>query len=542
MVRQRRRLLSYLVLVFCVLVIYTFLYDWGMSALEDRPRSLIRSLSVVVQTFTTTGYGEDAPWISPEMTMLMIGMQLTGVTLLFLALPLFVAPWVEERLDTTVPTSVTMEDHVVLFGFSSRGETLIEELEAWDRPYVIVESDRDRAVTLLKMDLEVVYGDLESLETMHAVDLESADVIVADATDRRNASIVLTASEVDADIRIIAIAEDAEMVEYLRYAGADEVYTPKQLLGERLADDATTSITTELGDTVEIGSDFELVELPIQAGSEFIGIPLAESGIRERTGANVVGIWDHGEFVPAPDTGHVLEENTILLVTGTASQLESLKQLTHSETRRRVHGTIVIAGFGEVGKTVSLEIGKTGLTGTVVDQEEQSGVDVVGDVTDQSTLQQAGLQDADSIVIALDDDTTTMLATLVVRELSTSIRIVARADEAESVGKLYRAGADYVLALSTVSGRIIASSVLEDEEIIAPDAHLEIIRTSAPELAGHSLDEIDVRSKTGCTVVAVERDGAVITDIGPEFVIDSEDIVIVAGTDEAVNKFTAIAR
>jgi K+/H+ antiporter YhaU regulatory subunit KhtT len=73
------------------------------------------------------------------------------------------------------------------------------------------------------------------------------------------------------------------------------------------------------------------------------------------------------------------------------------------------------------------------------------------------------------------------------------------------------------------------------------DKQVELVRTTAPNLAGRTLAEADVRSRTGCTVVAVERDGAVLTELGPEFRFERDDHVVVAGTDEDVNRFTTLA-
>ncbi|MDZ7702036.1 MAG: NAD(P)-binding protein [Halobacteriales archaeon] len=151
---------------------------------------------VVIETFTTTGYGEDAPWVSTQMQSLMVLMQLTGVFVIFLTLPLFVAPWVEGHLSTSLPTAADLEGHVVIGEFSTRGENLIEELETWDRAYVVVVSDRELAETLQERGLSIVYGDPESTETLAAAGVERADAVVADAGDDRNASIVLSAREV----------------------------------------------------------------------------------------------------------------------------------------------------------------------------------------------------------------------------------------------------------------------------------------------------------------------------------------------------------
>lgn len=542
MVDQRRRLVTYVGLVIVIVLGYTLLYDWGMATFENRPKGFVHSLGIVVQTFTTTGYGEDAPWLSTQMKLLMVTMQFTGVFMIFLALPLFVAPWVEERLQTTIPTTVSnLQNHVVLCELSSRGEALIDELDSWDREYVVVESDRGRVETLRERGLSVIHGDPESTETLRNASVPTADTLVADASDEVNASIVLAAREVSNDVRIVAFAENPEMGDYLTFAGADEVFTPHHLLGESLANRVRTAITTELGETVEIGTDFELVELAIQDGCPVDGTKLNESGIRERTGANVIGLWRDGDFESPPNPDADLDSDTIMLVAGSESQLESLKRLTVSEDRERERRSVVIAGYGEVGATVKEALANGLVDLTVIDIEDAPGVDVLGDASDADVLTEAGIGSAQTLILTLGEDNVTMLATLVARELNPDIEILARAEEAESIGKVYRAGADYVLALATVSGRMIASVVL-DEEVMSPDIQIQVVRTAAPSLVGKSLDGAAIRARTGCTVVAVERDGNVLTDIDPGFVLESDDTLVVAGTDESINRFNEIAQ
>ena len=46
-----------------------------------------------------------------------------------------------------------------------------------------------------------------------------------------------------------------------------------------------------------------------------------------------------------------------------------------------------------------------------------------------------------------------------------------------------------------------------------------------------------VRNQTGCTVVAVERDGSVVTNPGTSFVIERDDELVVAGIDESITRF-----
>ena len=266
---------------------------------------------------------------------------------------------------------------------------------------------------------------------------------------------------------------------------------------------------------------------------------IAESAITERIGANVVGAWLRGEFVSPPDPNDRIDEHSILLVAGQESQLEALKGLTLSDTRSRRRGRVVVVGFGEVGTTVYEAVSREGIETVVIDREERPAVDVVGDAMDEATLREAGLDGTNAVVLALPNDTLTVFATLVIRELAPDVEILARANEPGGIRKLYRAGADYVLALATVSGRMLASTILE-EEVMRFDKQIEVVRMQCPGLGGRTLREVDVRARTGCTVIAVERNGDVETQVGPEFELRDDDDLVLVGTDEDVNRFASL--
>jgi len=537
--KWQRRTVYYSLLLIGVMLTYAVLYHNGMRIYEGENLTFLHSLQVVVETFTTTGFGSDAPWDSPEMNALVIVMDLTGVVLIFMALPVLAFPLLEDILSTTVPKSVDngLDNHVVICSYTPRAEALIDELESWGVDYVIVEPDRDRATDLYEDDYRVIHGDPESVTGLEHAELTAARALVADVSDQVDASIVLTAQEVAEEVPIISVVEEPDRTAYHRLAGADEVLSPRPLLGESLASKVTTSVTADLGEAVEIGDDFEIAELPIHRGSRLVGTTLAESGIREQAGVNVIGAWFRGEFETPPSPDATLTNGTVLLVTGREDQLEQLKELTLSEVRRFDRGKTIVIGYGQVGRTITSALDDAELPYTVVDQTDMEGVDIVGDASEPETLQEAGIQEVRSVILALPDDTTTEFATLVIRDMSPQTEIIARVEEAESVQKMYRAGADYVLSLATVSGRMIASTILDDEDVLSLDQQVEVVRTTAPKLVGQTVGDALVRSKTGCTVVGAERDGTVITDVGPDLKIETGDELIIAGTDDGIRRF-----
>ncbi|MFT4890113.1 MAG: Trk K+ transport system NAD-binding subunit [Halobacteriales archaeon] len=542
MVSQQRRIGYYLGTLVAAFALYTVVYNVAMNALEGQPQSLFHSFRVVVTAFTTTGFGADAPnWTTWQVDLLVVAMQFSGLVLIFAALPLFVVPLFEEAFQSRPPRTVDedLADHVVICEHTAHGESLVEELDTREVDYVVIASDLEEATALQDAGVSVIHGEPETAETLDRANAGNSRAIVADASDERNASIVLAARETATEARIVSIVDDPANSQYHRYAGADQVISPEEALGEALATKVTTRVTAALGDAVEIGGDFEIAEMTVQPGSAVCYRRLADSRIRESTGANVIGVWDRGEFVPSPPPDLRLDERSVLLVAGTDEQLAKLQSLTRSEGRRHRHGPVLVVGHGSVGSRLTEVLAASDVQSTVIDQTDAPGVDVVGDAADEWALTEAGVESARTIVLALDNDVRSIFATLVVRELDPDVEIVARANDAGNLRKLYRAGADYVLALSHVSGRMLAASVL-DEDVITYGTQVEIVRTTGEPIAERSLSEVDLRSRTGCTVIAVERDGELITDIDGDFVVQSDDELVVAGPDAAVNELAGM--
>lgn len=536
--RRTRLIVYYIVVVVGVLSGFVLLYNYGMATWEGRPQPLYRSIEVVVQTVTTVGYGGDAPWSSPQMNYLVALMAISGLVLIFAALPVLVVPFFEDAFRSSAPSSVRgIDDHVVLCNYGPREEVLIDELTERGVGYVIIEDDREAANHLYTSGYTVMFGDPDSDEVLRRARLERANALIANVDDETNPSVLLSAREVDPDVLTVSLTEDPTTADYHRYAGADHVLSPKRILGEQLAGKALGTFDPEAIEAVEIDEDFDIAEFPLQSGSELIGTTIADSGVSERTGAAIIGVWVRGTFRSPPPPDARFDARSVLVATGREAELDRLKEMTLSEGRHR-RGDVVVAGMGVVGQAVTTALSSAGSECTSIDLVDRPTVDVVGDATERDVLTGAGIMDAGTVVLALADDTAAIYATFAIRELNPRIEIIARANEHENVSKLYRAGADYVLSLAAVSGRMLASIVL-DEEILSPGTQLKLVRTTVPGAVGESLADADIRQRTGCTVVAAERDGSVVTNPGASFVIQSGDELVVAGTDENISRFQA---
>lgn len=536
--KRRKRLVLYVGSYLAVVAVQTIVYAGGMAALEGDPRSLVDSLGIVVQSHTTTGYGQDAPWDSGLMTALAIVMQYTGVAYLFVAFPLFVVPWLENVIvEPTVPGTIDdVDDHVVICGYSSLCSTLVDDLEARDQPYVIVEADGERARDLYEADRTVVHGEMTDAETLRDIRLEDARAIVIDSRDIGAINAVLTVRKVDDDVPVLCLVDEPEDSQYLRYAGATTVISPKHRLGKSLADKAQ-SVGSDHLPVDEYDADVEIAEYPVTGDSPVNGKSLTQLEKIDETGANVLGAWIRGDFVSSFSEGDYLDENSVLVVAGTADQLERVGELTGSHGRYPRAGPVVIAGHGTTGMTAEGILKKAGQSTTVIDVEDGEGVDIVGDATQTATLDDAGVPDAATVILTLPEDDTAILATLVANGINPDAEIIVAASDVANTNKLYSAGADFVLALPKLAGRMASLELFEEEVMTLPEqAQLE--RVDGSEIDVELPENDQLRESTDAVVVGIRRDGETLTEFDDVEVHD-DDTVIVGGTDDGIDEFAA---
>jgi hypothetical protein len=124
-----------------------------MSVWEGRPRPWYQVLQVVVQTFTTTGFGEDAPWQSLQINLLVIAIQLAGIGFILSAVDVFVVPWLREALRPTAPKALSARSgHVIVCGYTPRVEIFITaispETKLEDHVCLFVAGTADQLATL----------------------------------------------------------------------------------------------------------------------------------------------------------------------------------------------------------------------------------------------------------------------------------------------------------------------------------------------------------------------------------------------------------
>jgi len=509
-----------------------YVYQQGMVHLEDRPRTFSTSLGWAAETLTTTGYGHDAQWSHPFMQGFVIFVQFLGVFAVFLVFPVFLIPFFEERFEGRLPSRLPrLKDHVVIYRWGPAVTRIIDELDHRKIGVVIFEEDSQIARRLHDRGRHVLMCKVQDEDPDLTV-LQRARGLVVNGTDHENAVFVMSARQHGFEGTVVALAESPARRAALQKAGADAVFTPNHVLAAAIADKAITKIGPRIAGAMLLSDKVECSEVRVDDKSSLAGKTLAGAGVGTRTGATIIGFWRDGELHEA-EAETPLEVGIILVAVGSTDSVRKLEELATPVPRS---GPFILCGFGNTGHKVHQFLTDMGEQVIVIDASEQQGVDHVGDALDPELLEKVGVRDAQAVILTLGNDAETVFASAVIRDLAPHCVILASALRTNNIGRMRRAGTDYAFAVGQVAGKLIAFQLL-GEQSLALEPKIKIVKHGAGLLAGRQLLGARVREATGCSIVAVERDGEVFVRFDEGFTIEAGDAIFVSGTQSALEHY-----
>ena len=221
----------------------------------------------------------------------------------------------------------------------------------------------------------------------------------------------------------------------------------------------------------------------------------------------------------------------------------------------KLDGHFMVCGYGRVGQAVARHFSTHGAPFVVVDSDPESVsraeadgfLGIAGDATADEVLEAAGITRARGLVAALGSDAANIVLTLSARVLNPRLLIVSRAGSDDNVSKLVRAGADNVVTPYGIGGKQMATLMLKPLvsnylEVVTGGGELEF-RMEELELTGEccvigpSIEELEVRKRTGATILAVRRaSGAFDTNPAPDSHLFTGDRIIAIGTPAQITK------
>ena len=224
----RRLLLGLGIIAFTVALVYAD--RGGYRDANDPPLTaidLVDSIYYSTVTLSTTGYGDIAPVSAgARLTNAFV---ITPLRIAFLILligtTLEVLATQGRRMFRIARWRRTMNDHVVIVGYGTKGRSAVETLvnNGIDRDLIVVVDKGSAAVSEAHADgLAVVTGDATRREVLQRAGVaEARQVIITTDRDDSNVLATLTVRQLNADAWIVASVREHENAPLMKQSGAE---------------------------------------------------------------------------------------------------------------------------------------------------------------------------------------------------------------------------------------------------------------------------------------------------------------------------------
>ena len=219
------------------------------------------------------------------------------------------------------------------------------------------------------------------------------------------------------------------------------------------------------------------------------------------------------------------------------------------KAQKTIYGII---GLGRFGTALAHELAESGEDLIVLDRDEariaearewtESAYIVRG--LDKKTLMETGIQNCDVAVVCIGSQIdTSILTTLNLVSIGVP-RVIAKATSVEQGEILEKLGAEVVyperdMAIR-LAHRLETSRTLD---FIQLSEKLNISKLEVPErMLGKTVVEVDLRSRFGLNIIAIENNGVLNQSIRPDYTFLAGDILFLAGSREGFSKLTDWSR
>lgn len=295
---------------------------------------------------------------------------------------------------------------------------------------------------------------------------------------------------------------------------------------------------------------------------------LSQSDYQIFLGAAILSMMATPFLIKASSTfGHTVQDLF-------ASRLSNIHETQERGEESDLKNHVIIVGFGLNGQNLAKGLGRAAMPYLVVELNPEivraarraCEKVIYGDATRREILQHAGIESARVLVVAISDPTATRHIVGFASQMNPDLHVIVRTRYVAEVAELQRLGANEVIPEEFETGVEIFSRVLHEYQV-EPDEirdrvaeirrecyqflrapvslktkletdELVSISTETFEIDsdsaanGKTLGDLNLRSLTGASVVAVVRDGQRETNPGADYRLAAGDILLLLGTPE----------
>ena len=207
-----------------------------------------------------------------------------------------------------------------------------------------------------------------------------------------------------------------------------------------------------------------------------------------------------------------------------------------------------IVGLGRFGYALADRLSQSDAELLVIDKDEEK-IQEIREITenayvvkslDKKTLMETGLQNCDVAVVCIGEHMDySVLTTLNLVSMGIP-KVIAKATSAEHGIILEKLGAEVVyperdMAIR-LANRLENAGVLDFMQL---SEQINISKLMVPaKIVGRTISDIDIRSRLGLNIIAIENGDQVIENVNPDYQFREKDILIVSGSRAGMQKLT----
>lgn len=206
----------------------------------------------------------------------------------------------------------------------------------------------------------------------------------------------------------------------------------------------------------------------------------------------------------------------------------------------------IVIGLGRFGVSVAKTLVDANADVLAIDIDEEKVNDVSDfathavavDATDENALKALGLRNFDIAVVCVGDMQSSVLITLICKELGVKYVLVKAKDELHAK-VLFKIGADKIVFPERdtgirVANNLLASNIIDFIEIFKNYGMLEI---SVPAgWVNKSLLDLNIRKNYNVNIIAIKHGNNINVNPSAEDRLLAGDVIIVIGSEEDMNK------
>ena len=298
----------------------------------------IEALYMTIITVTTVGFSEVRP-LDTNAKLFTVILIISSVFILTFAISV-VTEYIlsKNSLQLLKKKKVknqinNLSQHVIVCGYGRNGMQSVARLNAYNKPFVVIEKDRE-VIDRYESDVLFIEGDANEDEVLKEAGIERAKYLIAALPDDAvNLFVVLSARQLNKDLYIISRASQVTSQKKLRLAGADTVVMPDKIGGDHMAALVVMPDLITFMDKLSMEGEHttNLEEVAIEdfkVGME--NKSLRDLDLRRKTGCTIIGyIEPTGRYIINPEADLPLQPHSKVIVLGRPEQIRKLNEMFH---------------------------------------------------------------------------------------------------------------------------------------------------------------------------------------------------------------------